>query len=165
MEIRETGSVEQNMISKDERKEYSKEWLHVYVPHGNIYQLSDLTGANATPMPTTAFGTSHMQFVGPTFHVQSVGRIPIPHHHRQDKDQAPLKDVCLDRVKEDKKRMAASQSDAVATTSEAWIGFQKNRFEIVSELFWDLELINLKRLLEISLGSISTIIGDDLLVG
>ena len=94
----------------------------------NIYQLSDLTGANATPMPTTPFGTSHMQFVGPTFHVQSVGRIPIPHHHRQDKDQAPLKDVCLDRVKEDKKRMAASQSDAVATTSEAWIGFQKKSF-------------------------------------
>ena len=45
-----------------------------------------------------------------------------------------------------------------------WVS-KKNRFEIVSELFWDLELINLKRLLEISLGSISTIIGDDLLVG
>ena len=71
------------------------------------------------PNANHSLWTNHMQLVGPSFHVQFVGRIPKPHHHRQDKDQAPLKDVCLDRLKEDKKRMAASQSGAVATTCEA----------------------------------------------
>ena len=92
-------------------------------------------------MKTTHFGTSHMQLVGPCLQSKFSGRIPKPDRHRQDRNQAPLKDVRLDRLNEDQKRIKASNSGAVATTSEACIESKEIFvFEIVSEVLGNVEL-------------------------